>query len=368
MLLACWVLATSGNADRPLVAAACGVAASLSLVAARRLPFLPLAATFAGMLGAIHFAGYPGPDDPYIATLVCASFMAGLHARLRTQPWAAAAVLLMLALNVGNPELTAGDVVFPTLFTGAPWLLGLLLQLARHRETEALIFAGAVEAGSAERERHAAAEARMEIARELHDVVTHNISALSLQAQVCRRQTAAGHPVAVEDLRLIEETAQAAMTDLRRIVGVLRPDDGVADLDGPESDEEIGSVDELVELSTRAGHRVELVVQGTPRDLPPALSLAAYRIVQEALTNARRHGSTGRIQLTLDWREHSLGVHVSNSVSRASANTSNPGHGLDGMAERVRMFGGTLNAGPAPDGSWIVEADLPTPLVRVETR
>lgn len=356
MLMSMWFVADAPSADHPVAEALLGIAAASTLLLARALPLLPLVAFFGGLLisGAI---GRNGGDDPWVALLVLASFCVGRFARIRNQPWAAAGVLAMLSLNVLSRsfEVSTADVVFPVLLSGAPWLLGLTVQLALRREQAAVEYAGTLERESAQEVRRATAEERLRIARDLHDTVSHNISALSLMAQAARRGVEAGRPVSAEELRAIEEGARSAMDDLRRLLGVLRPADGL-DSAGPHLGLE--QLDDLVAHGRRAGQRVVVRVEGEARPLPPALSTAAYRIVQESLSNARKHAPGATATIAVRWRPDWLELVISNPTSGSAAGA---GSGLVGMTERAHTFGGSLRAG-AQNGSWVVEADLPTPV------
>jgi signal transduction histidine kinase len=160
--------------------------------------------------------------------------------------------------------------------------------------------------------------------------------------------------VDVAQLRAIEQGAHQAMDDCRRLLGLLRPDE---DPERPLQPESLDDLPALVAREQRLGHLVDLRTAGAPRPLPPALSAAAYRIVQEALTNARRHGRGGTI-LELDWSEGSLGIGVRNRIEGASAAPA--GHGLTGIGERARLFGGNADAG-RHDGEWRVSVELPAP-------
>ena len=353
--VAAWTGAGLHAAEWPVAG---GVLAALLVVAlwlGPRVPVLTLVVSFAALFtaGSLEVA-----EDPYLAGVVWACYLVGRHARLRHQPWAAAGVLLLLSANLLDPgrDPATADVVFPVLLTAFPWILGLTVQLARRREESAVEHARAVvvrRSGDIDR---ATAEERLRIARELHDVVAHGMSAVSLQAQVARRAAEAGREVDVDLLRSVETSAQQVMSDVRRLLGVLRvPADGETDpLPGLES------LAELVAECDRLGQRVRVSESGAVRVLPPALSAAAYRIVQEALTNARRHGGRGDTSLLLDWREHELRLCVRNPVGSRPV-MAGTGSGLRGLEERVRMWGGRSEVGHG-DGTWLVEVVLPVPV------
>jgi signal transduction histidine kinase len=356
-VLCFWAVAVSWGTPQAPAKTTVVVVLAAVLTQGTRWPLLCLGGSFAALLGVVSLEP-PVPEDALLAMVVYSCFVVGRYARLRHQPWAAAAVLLLLSVNVTAPgdDVVVADVVFPVLFTAAPWLLGLSVQLAGRRERAAVRFAGEVDDQLAAEVRRAATEERLRIAQEFHDVVAHDISGLSLQAQVARRRAEAGDETTVEELRAIERSAQQAMTDLRRLLGVLRPQGENTPLSPHEG---IDDVAELVRRASRLGQRVELDIIGTPREVPPALSLAAYRIVQEAVTNARRHGLAGVTRVQVQWYEDRLGLRVRNPVDpRTDGNIA--GHGVSGMEERARLFGGS--AGVFHDaGQWRVEVELPTP-------
>lgn len=326
-----------------------------------RAPVPTLVVAFA----ALFTAGSVGvAEDAYLAGVVWACYLVGRHARFRLQPWAAAGVLLLLSANLLDPgrDPAAADVVFPVLLTAFPWVLGLTVQLARRREESAVQHARAVVVRRSDDIDRATAEERLRIARELHDVVAHGMSAVSLQAQVARRAAEAGREVDVDLLRSVERSAQEVMADVRRLLGVLRVPAAGETSPVPGLD----ALAELVAECHRLGQSVRLTESGVSRALPPALSAAAYRIVQECLTNARRHGGPGTTSLVLDWHEHELWLSVCNPVG-AGPDAAGSGSGLRGLEERVRMWGGRSQV-QRGDGTWLVEVVLPVPVVAEPTR
>lgn len=356
VLLGAWMVATANGADHPWIGAVVGCAATLTLLAADRLPVAPLVAAPVG-LAVANSTGGLGQEDPWLTLLVCACFCVGRFGGRRYQHAAGVLVLLFVVANIADDgqATTIGDVAFPVLFTAGPWLVGLALQTAARRAADAADHAAEVVASSAAAVDRATAEERLRIARDLHDVVAHNISALSLQAQTVRRRTELGLDIDIAQLRAIEQSAQSAMTDLRQLVGVLRPEEGIA-VAGPH--EGMAQVSELLATAERVGQQVTLTVRGEARELPPALSLVAYRILQEALANARRHATGEPVSVTLDWSATALTIEVANPLTGLAVRAR--GHGTTGMMERARLYGGEAQAGPV-DGAWVVRARLPVP-------
>jgi signal transduction histidine kinase len=204
---------------------------------------------------------------------------------------------------------------------------------------------------------HAARGERARIARELHDVVAHHISMISVQAETARLTTPGLPPAGAERLRAIGDTARAALTEMRRLLGVLREDAGAEPTRAPQPGlpQLVALVDEARES---AGASTRLIVRGRVAPLDPGIELTAYRVVQEALTNARRHAPGAAVDVELDYAEDALEVRVrDNGPGAAGAGTA--GHGLLGMRERVAAVGGELSAGPAPVTGFLIQARLP---------
>lgn len=356
LILTVWTAVVLANGPHPWVAGAVGVLAVSTLWQQQRRPLVTLAAAFGG-LAVIGAIGFPGPDDPLLVLLLWASYGVGRHARRQQQPWAAAAVLFFLSINVfGEDVHLPGDIVFPMLFAAAPWILGLLVQLARKGEREARDTTVQVLQAQGAVVREATEQERLRIARELHDVAAHAMSAVSLQAQVLRRRIEAGGSANADDARQLEVAARHALDELRHVVGVLRPPvDGGPLAPQPSMDE----LDDLVEACRAAGQLVHVSESGRPLSIGSGLSLCAYRIVQEALANARQHGDAGPTDLAVGWTDDSMTLRIVNRLGPGVRSDRPAGHGLIGMRERVALFGGELSAGPVRGRDWVVQARLP---------
>ncbi|MFJ9899012.1 sensor histidine kinase [Streptomyces sp. NPDC091280] len=204
---------------------------------------------------------------------------------------------------------------------------------------------------------HAARGERARIARELHDVVAHHISMIAVQAETARLTTPGLPAEGATRLLAIGDTARGALTEMRRLLGVLREDAHTGVQRRPQPG--LGQLMELVDESRdAAGSRTRLIVSGPVGTLDPGVEVTAYRIVQEALTNARRHAPGAAVDVELRYGEADLAVRVrDNGPGRSAAHDS--GHGLLGMRERAATVGGTLHTGPAPGGGFLVEARLP---------
>ncbi len=254
------------------------------------------------------------------------------------------------------------------LVSGLVWTIGYAV--GRHRSyARELRRHQARQAGAElEKARRGVTEERMRIARELHDVVAHSMSVITVQAGF-------GHLVIDQDpeqaraaLGAIETTGRDALTEMRRLVGVLRDGSDSAREGGPDPTAlapapGLTDLDELVARTAKAGVAVHLEISGRPRDLPPGIELSAYRIVQEALTNVVKHAGTPASRVTIGYGEHELSIEVTDDGcgGRDVPDHDRPdnGHGLVGMRERVNLYGGWLRAAPLPGRGFQVLARLP---------
>jgi signal transduction histidine kinase len=260
----------------------------------------------------------------------------------------AAGVVGSAAMSIGN---SVNSFLAASLSSVAlPWLVGFLYR--RHRDARA--HEERARLLEAERET-AAAHERARLARELHDIVSHNVGMIAVQAT-------AGDVVFDDDpeqaraaLRAIESGARDALAELRRLLGLLRDGDRAAAV-APQPT--LAELTELIERVRGAGIDVELDVYGTPRPIEAALELSVYRVVQEALTNVVRHANATRAWATLRWLPDTLEVEVADN-GRGYASRADGGHGLVGIGERVSLLDGVLETGPAADGGFSVRARFP---------
>jgi signal transduction histidine kinase len=274
-----------------------------------------------------------------IAVYSVAAYASRRRALLGLASWVGAYVVQSFEGTVDAGD--AGQVwsaAFWGLMVVAVWLLGVWVRSRR-------------EAGDLEREAAAAvAEERARMARELHDIVSHNLSVVVLQAAGARAAGAGEHT-----LEKIERSGREALVEMRRLLGVLR-DDG--DRDGLAPQPGIAQLPQLAAEVRAAGLPVDLHVDGDCHELPPALQLNAYRIVQEALTNVLKHAGPARARVRVGRRDGQLVVEVRDDGS-GHVGLDGVGHGLLGMRERVTLFGGDLHVGPQPEGGFAVKAMLP---------
>ncbi len=358
--LATWIGAAAQHADRPVLVASVALATLASFALLRTAPLVPFVASLAAPMIASSVGGTDGSDDPFLVLIFAASFGAGRFGRYREQPYVAAGVLALMSMNVAAPGPFAfpQQVVFPVGFIAAPWLFGVIVRRSGDREARAIGLVAELADSHSIDLQQATLRERLRVARELHDITAHTMNVVSIQAQVLRRRIEHGQPAAVDDVRAIEVSARQAMTELRDMLGALRPS---GELVPPTSQPSVEHLPRLVEECRRAGQDVELEVVGTPREMPAGHSLTAFRIAQECLTNARRHGALGPVRLTLGWEADHLQITAVNPsrVTRGRQRISD-GIGLAGMRERVSICGGQLDVGPREPGVWVVQASLPT--------
>jgi signal transduction histidine kinase len=263
------------------------------------------------------------------------------------------AVLVALRLfvdGVGDPDPFAA-----LLLLAGSWLVGDNVRTRRAYTAELEERALRLEREREERAVRAVAEERARISRELHDVVAHHVSVIAVQAGAASEE--ATTDPAREALGLIQQTSRQVLAELRSMLEVLSSDEAGPGLAPQPS---LHEVDQLVDQSRTAGLPVELVIAGERRELPAIVDLAAYRIVQEALTNTRTHAGPAHARVELRYGEHALALEVTDD-GRAASQLGNGGggRGLIGMRERVAMVGGRLEAGPRPGGGFRVAAVLP---------
>jgi signal transduction histidine kinase len=256
----------------------------------------------------------------------------------------------------GNPRSFA--ITVPSLFFVAAWLIGDYLQTRRAYVSQLEERAARLERERDQDRRLAADEERTRIARELHDVVAHDVSVIAIQAGAARAVQSTRPEAAAQALGLIETTARETLIELNRLLGVLRGGNGATADRRPQPG--IGQLPGLVEELRAAGLEVDARVEGETRPLPPAIDLSAYRIVQEATTNVLKHARARRVDIRVQYTETMLALDIRDDGPGNGADpASSSGHGLIGMRERVALFGGRLHAGRNRAGGFSVHARLP---------
>jgi signal transduction histidine kinase len=256
----------------------------------------------------------------------------------------------------GNPRSFA--VTVPSLFFVAAWLIGDYLRTRRAYVTQLEERAARLERERDQDRRLAADEERTRIARELHDVVAHDVSVIAIQAGAARAVQASKPEAAAQALGLIETTARGTLIELNRLLGVLRGGNGATPDRSPQPG--IGQLAGLVEELRAAGLEVDARVEGKAGPLSPALDLSAYRILQEATTNVLKHARARRVDIRVRYSDTMLALDIRDDGAGDGGDpASSSGHGLIGMRERVALFGGKLHAGRNRAGGFSVHARLP---------
>jgi signal transduction histidine kinase len=279
--------------------------------------------------------------------------------RSGSQPLAAVLAMPFVVLALADPNPTGSEAWVLTVLLASLTPATALAGIARRAFAEAQENRAAREVIAETLLEHTARGERTRIARELHDVVAHHISMVAVQAETARLTTPGMPEAGAQRLAAIGETARAALTEMRRLLGVLRED---AQPDIPERQPQpgLGQLNELLdEARDASGAATRLILHGRPVTLDTGVELAAYRIVQEALTNARRHAPGAAVDVELHFTDDTLRLRIrDNGPGPPNALTSD-GHGLSGMRERAMAAGGELRTGPAEGGGFLIEARLP---------
>ena len=241
----------------------------------------------------------------------------------------------------------------------AGWIIGSLFRIRRRHAAAVERRAEVLEQDSEARAREAVADERARITRELHDIIGHTLNLIVVQAGAARAVFKSRPDQALESLSSIETTARQSLSDMERMLGILQPPEAEAVPYGPQPG--LGQVDRLAEQFTDAGLPVEVNVAGEPQKLPTSLDLSAYRIVQEALTNALKHAGPARARVGISYLADKLELDIidDGQGSGDDGHNAGGGRGLIGMRERVSLFGGELAVGPGAEGGFRVHASLP---------
>jgi signal transduction histidine kinase len=337
------------------------VAASAAFLGVRRR--LPTA-SYVGALGALALISLTVGDyeaGSSLLIVLLASYSVGAYGG---HPRVAAGVATGYVV-ASTVHRSGADAVTAALFIGLmlvlPFGLGLTVRRLRVRAQELTEWAARLQLEQETLAAAAAAEAakteRLRIARELHDIVSHGLGLMVLQAGVAQNLLTRDLGRARQALDLVRQTGQESMAEMGRLVSLIRADGA-----GPDPQPTFADIDRLVGAQRAAGARVDLDTQGCPRRLSPAVELSAYRVVQESLTNAMKHAADSPVRVVLSYQEQALCVEVSNDAGggQVGVRSQSARAGLVGLRERVDVFGGQLFAGPGAHGGWTVRALFPT--------
>ena len=353
-------LATSERVDGDLtVDAPLYAAAGLALCWRRAAPI----ASAVGGIGLAALATVAGTDVTDLVFsmlfLVLPAYAIGHEVTDRRAYGALAAIIALVALvTEAAEELTADDAAFPVGIQIASFTCGRLLRTRLEMNRTLADETARLEVDRELRAQAAVGEERARIAREMHDVVAHTMAIMVVQAGAARSVLARDAAAAEASLATVEETGRTALTELRRMLGFLREDAPAALAPQPG----LADVRSLVARGRDAGLRIELREEGERFELPSGAELAAYRIVQEALTNTLKHAGPGTLAtVSVLWQPDGLEVAVvdGGGTGKPSRPPAGSGHGLMGMQERVAMYGGEVQARPRSDGGFLVRARIP---------
>jgi signal transduction histidine kinase len=306
------------------------------------------------LVPASWWGGWPwGPGQ--ILAMLGAFFLAGIRQQ-RTELWWMWALSLIpwclwLTADIPNLHGPAGSVVIFTAVVIAVDSIGSWLRAQHSLATQ-------TERAEAERARRAVLEERTRIARELHDVVAHHMSLIAVRAETAPYRLTDLPESARAEFSSLSEVAREALTEMRRLLGVLRHDQPAALAPQPQ----LSDLPALVDAARQAGAPVEFWAPTALGQVPAGVGVCAYRIVQESLSNASQHAPGAPIIVSIDHDRGAVLLRVANGPggsAGAPVNEDGPGHGLTGMRERVALLGGSLSAGPSPDGGFVVTAVLP---------
>jgi signal transduction histidine kinase len=336
-----------GTSLHRVVAALVAGLVAASVAARRRYP-AAVGFGVQGMLAVCVAAGFELPAGFLTVGWFCALYALAVWTSARVF---VAALVFVVVSDLWHEALSpdgGSGVLFTVVAVGVMVLIRVVLGDRDRR------------LGLAERERDVAAreavvEERARIARELHDAIAHNVSLMVVQAGAERRVLDSGASSTKEVLQTIEQVGRGALTEMRRLVGMLRS--GEADALAPQPS--LADLPRLVAQVREAGLSVELTVEGDQRELPLGIELSAYRIVQEALTNALKHAGDANASVRVSYSSDQLELEIADDGAGAPAPVAGGGHGLAGMRERVALYGGRLDAGRRAERGFTVRVVLP---------
>jgi signal transduction histidine kinase len=348
----------AGPADRTVLARVpLAAATSLALLWRTRLPLVTLAVALAAPV-ARHEVGGGGGDGLHYLIVLVAVYSVGAHGQRRDGLVAGALLVALFATPTEWAKLADGrwgEVAGPVLSMALAFGMGRLVRNRTRQAIDAEQRADKVERDRDERARLAVNEERARIARELHDIVAHHVSVMVIQAQAGQRLLVHGEGEARDALTTIETTGRDALVELRRLLDVMRR---TTDTAGTEPQPGLAELPRLISTAQAAGLPIELCVEGEPTALPAGLDLSAYRIVQEAVTNAMKYAGKARTEVLVRYCLGAVELEISDDGPGPTV-PAGVGHGLAGMRERASLYGGLLEAGPRPERGFSVRVRLP---------
>ena len=323
----------------------------------RRFPFAGPAAYWllAAAIAFVDWRPIPYAVSLYPIGLTVGFLLGNLRNAVRSGIGLVVIVACSATLVYEIPDHSAAELIFIPLEFAIAWVAGFAV-----RERAEQAEAAEIRAVFAERERDAAAriavaEERARIARELHDIVAHAVSVMVLQVGAVRHKLPDAQAEDRDALQGVEQAGRTALAEMRRLLGAMRNEGDEAEL-APQPG--LDGLDSLLEEVGRAGLPVQLEVEGKPFPLPRAIDLSAYRIVQEGLTNALKHARASDAEVTVRYRPDEIQLEVRDN-GEGPATSDGLGHGLIGIRERVKIYGGEMSAGPANGRGFLLSTRLP---------
>jgi signal transduction histidine kinase len=300
-------------------------------------------------------ARYQTGAAPWVLLVGVYTVAAWCSARERLIGAVAVLIGLVIVAVAGIPGANGVDVAFNFVVYAAAYLFGSTMRNRRLYAEQLEERANALEQQRAEETRRALSEERLRIAQELHDVVAHSMGVIAVQAGVGAHVIDTEPAEAKKSLEAISRTSRSTLTEIRRLLGVLRDDQGASYAPAPG----LADLDHLVHDMAGAGLTARMYVEGDATDVPPGVDLTAYRIVQEALTNVLKHAGPAHATVVVGYERDALRLEVLDDGRGVNGRAGPGGHGLLGMRERVGVYGGSFEAGPRTGGGYRVAVRLP---------
>jgi len=346
----------------PLWLALMGVVIAAAVAGRRRQPMAVVLALIAAIAATTALGDARLGEQDKLAVIPATLLIfygLGAFASGRRSLWVLGLAIVVTSVNNATKSggTTASLITTDVFAILLPWALGRMVRERGARERAYRETAERLDGGRELHAREAAYGERARIARELHDVIAHSVSVMVIQAGAARTVMDAEPERAEASLRSVERAGREALAEMRRLLGVL---DGHRDPRALAPQPGLADIKDLLARTRASGLNADLLVEGEPAVLSPALDLCAYRIVQEALTNAIKHAAPASAEVRVRWGEGALELEISDDGCGSGAvNGAAGGHGIAGMRERAALHGGSVDVGPGPGGGFTVHAQLP---------
>jgi signal transduction histidine kinase len=331
---------------------------ALPLLLRRRFPLgaplFALAALVAGV--AADPAGHNNAETPLFCLLAVTVSLGVLRDRRQALGGLVTVLAAVAYVISAFPDSARSDYFWVSAFVSSAWLAGFFLARRTHEADDLRERAETAERERERRAKVAVEEERQRISRELHDVIAHTVSVMVVQTGAVRRLLRPEQERERESLLVVEEIGREALTEMRRLLGILREPEEEGALSPQPS---LERVDALVQQVREAGLPVDLQIEGEAEPLPPGVDLCAFRIVQEALTNTLKHAGPARADVRVRYGHDDVDIEVVDNGRGMNGGTNGGGQGLLGMKERALLCGGTFETGVGPEGGFAVRARLP---------